>query len=78
MTISEGESGLELLDVASADGDVRSVPADKDSLFFEALAHESRYLWHLPYVEGQRSAGGAAATFHWPNDSSPPSETSMT
>lgn len=43
-----------MLDVASADGDVRDVPAEEDSLSFEALAHESRYFWALPYVEGRR------------------------
>ena len=38
MTIFEGESGLGLLDVASADGDLRYVPADEDSLSFGAFA----------------------------------------
>jgi len=47
-------SMMGLLDVASADGDVRYVPADEDALSFEALAHESRYLWALPHVEGRR------------------------
>lgn len=54
MTIPEGDRGLGVLDVASADGDVRYVPADEDSLSFEGLAHESRYVWALPYVAGRR------------------------
>lgn len=43
-----------LPDVASADGDVRYVPAEKHAMSFEALAHESRYVWAQPYVEGRR------------------------
>ena len=41
-------------DVATADGDVRYVPGDEGDLPFEALAHESRYAWALPHVEGRR------------------------
>ena len=42
-------------DVTTADGDVRYVPGDGKGLPFEGLAHESRYVWALPYMDGRRA-----------------------